>query len=396
MNKKLLVLLPAAMLMLASCGGGNTDPSKTDPSKTDPSTTSTTSTTSETTSTTSETTSQGETINYGTLENPLTVKEALEIPTDVEETYDKNSETLTRIYSKQMLYVKGTVSSNSELNDKGTYYRFVYLTDSSTTDELYVYSFSKAADTVVYVNDEIIIYGYLVNYNGTLEIATPGGLGEEAYAWLKGDITRGTSAITVADNEWADVVLSAESGVNGTKATATVTAKSGKVIDKVKANGEELTGNEGVYEFTVEGPTEITVEGHEAGEVVPSSLKVDVFASNFKLEEGSETVAKYKSGIVTLTLDKNTSTNNLRFDDTDHLRIYKNAKFTIDVDAASVVKVVFTVAGSYDLSSLVTFEGGTLGEDKVTLTANEGVKSFSGVGSAQWRISAVEVFYFGE
>jgi len=394
MKKKLLVLLPAAMLMLASCGGGNTDPSKTDPSKTDPSTTSQTpSTTSETTS---ETTSQGVVVNYGTLENPLTVKEALEIPTDVEETYDKNSQTLTRIYSKQMLYVKGTVSANSTLDDKGTYYRFVYLTDSSTTDELYVYSFSKAADTEVYVNDEIIIYGYLVNYNGTLEIATPGGLGEEAYAWLKGDITRGTSAITVANNEWADVVLSAETGVNGTKATATVTAKAGMVVDKVKANGEELTGNEGVYEFTVKGPTEITVAGHEAGEVVPSSLKVDVFASNFALEQGSETVAKYKSGIVTLTIDKNTSSNDLRLSDTDHLRIYKNAKFTIDVDAASVVKVVFTVAGSYDLSSLVTFEGGTLEDDKVTLTANEGVKSFSGVGSGQWRISAVEVFYFGE
>lgn len=295
MNKKLLVLLPAAMLMLASCGGGNTDPSKTDPSKTDPSTTSTT---SETTSTTSETTSQettseGEVVNYGTLEKPLTVKEALEIPT-VEETYEdaKTSETKTRIYSKQMLYVKGTVSGNSILEDKGTYYKKAYLTDSSTTDELYVYSFSKTEGTEVYVNDEIIINGYLVNYDGTLEIATPGGMGADAYAWLKGDITRGTSAITVVDNEWADVVLSAESGVNGTKATATVTAKEGMVVDKVKANSDLLTGNEGVYEFTIKGPTEITVTGHEDG-----GEEVKIAATLVKGTNASDITVNGKAGL---------------------------------------------------------------------------------------------------
>ncbi len=102
--------------------------------------------------------------NYGTLENPLTVDEALElIPSDGSET-------------SEPLYVKGIVSSNSSYNTTYNNYSSVWLKsdDGSTSQALKLYRATgdssvinsyKAANSMT--DKEIVVHGRGTLYNGT-------------------------------------------------------------------------------------------------------------------------------------------------------------------------------------------------------------------------------------
>ena len=102
--------------------------------------------------------------NYGTLENPLTVDEALElIPSDGSET-------------SEPLYVKGIVSSNSSYNTTYNNYSSVWLKsdDGSTSQALKLYRATgdssvinsyKTANSMT--EKEIVVHGRGILYNGT-------------------------------------------------------------------------------------------------------------------------------------------------------------------------------------------------------------------------------------
>ena len=102
--------------------------------------------------------------NYGTLENPLTVDEALEsIPSDGSET-------------SEPLFVKGIVSSNSSFNTTYNNYSSVWLKsdDGSTSQALKLYratgdsSVINSYKTTNSMTDkEIVVHGRGILYNGT-------------------------------------------------------------------------------------------------------------------------------------------------------------------------------------------------------------------------------------
>jgi len=106
----------------------------------------------------------GEDSKYGTLDNPLTVTEALtlcaeECPND-------------RDYTAEPVYCYGIVTS---FTDNTTDYKNVYISDGD--NEVLIYKLNLLEDYTMQVGDTIEVYGYMKNYQGTLEFSTNGSTG---------------------------------------------------------------------------------------------------------------------------------------------------------------------------------------------------------------------------
>jgi len=86
-----------------------------------------------------------------------------------------------------------------------------------------------------------------------------------------------TYAITVGAVENGTVTVDKASAEAGEIVTVTVTANEGYEIGEVKANDELLTGENGVYTFTVTGATEITATFTEVVPEVTGTLTVKTF-----------------------------------------------------------------------------------------------------------------------
>lgn len=294
MNKKLLVLLPAAMLMLASCGGGNTDPSKTDPSKTDPSTTSTT---SETTSTTSETTSEEDLSKYGSLEAPLTVAQATAIMNE-ECTEDKKT-------TLHPMFVKGFVTDAATPSKYG--WGNFHLGDTMEDENaVLVYTINKS-DTVTKLaqNDELVLKGYGKLWGETLEIAD--GLEGETKVYPEALVRKaGTSSISVTV-EHATVSELPTSAANDTELSFTVTPDANYKVVSVKAYDEKIEATEGTYTVELAGNLTIAIETADDAAPVAETITLDFTAENYgTIAEGVLTMADNS----TYTVNSNVYANN--------------------------------------------------------------------------------------
>ena len=97
-------------------------------------------------------------INYGTLNTPVTTTYAHNVCANF-----ANGES-----SANPFYVKGTVTKIGEI---GGYYKNVYFTDGTT--EMLIYTINMGDGISGFkVGDTITAYGYIKNYNGTIEMAT--------------------------------------------------------------------------------------------------------------------------------------------------------------------------------------------------------------------------------
>ena len=98
-------------------------------------------------------------INYGTLSSPVSTTYA----------YGACASLGNGDSSASPFYVKGTVTRIGE--DKGNYYKNVYFTDGTT--EMLIYTINMGTGVNGFdVGDTIVAYGYIKNYNGTIEMAT--------------------------------------------------------------------------------------------------------------------------------------------------------------------------------------------------------------------------------
>ena len=292
-------------------------------------------------------------ITYGTLENPLTVAQALALAK--EECPNRDD------VSKEMVFVKGYISQTP--NDKGSYVQNIYLVDAlGNTVSFLVYSANETAEnTDPYLNDFVIIKGYIKNYSGTLEMAdfTPDG-GSKIYPELAA-ITRGTSKILVAadSSEAATIVDAPATAVNGTEASFKVTVAAGNVLDKVLVNGAEVTAVEGAYKFTVKGEMSIKVETHAEGEVLPTLYKellIVPFAEEDTASAGYEAETVYTREGITLTAFA-FNNNNKAASWTDGIRAGRKSNTSVATIAtsaidANVAKFVVTFTQLCDLSKV--------------------------------------------
>ena len=97
-------------------------------------------------------------INYGTLNSPVSTTYAHTVCANL-----ANNES-----SANAFYVKGTVT---KIGQTGSYYKNVYFTDGTTEMLIYTINMSDGI-TGFAVGDTIVAYGYIKNYNGTIEMAT--------------------------------------------------------------------------------------------------------------------------------------------------------------------------------------------------------------------------------
>ena len=195
----------------------------------------------------------------GTEDDPYSVDDALKI-----------AGTLSSGEYTDLVYITGVVIDAGTF---GTYYKNVYICDKNSNEIkilVYTCNISEIVD-VIYVNDTVVIKGYIKNHNGnTLEISSKGN----SYATFVSK-EAGLSTITVSEtsSEFAIInELSTMEGLNGSSFTFKVSVTEGYEIVCVKVNGVEITPNNDVYTATISGNTIIFVETKVKGAKDPESI----------------------------------------------------------------------------------------------------------------------------
>ena len=322
----------------------------------------------------------------GTEEDPYTVAEALAAAGQ-----------LAKGEYSEKVYILGTVVS---IGSVGSYYSNLYIADGADGTQLLVYSANLGSGIdAVYPNDTVLFYGYLTNYNGTLEVSSNKG----DYVYME-EVTRGTSTITVDEASSANaqvVELSAESGTNGTTFTFKVTVDEGYQIVSVKVNGEVVTANaENVYTATISGNTTIVVSTSLIGvttntvDAVIADMVADKGWTNGNKVENPFTLDEVIS--VSYTGGQNTGK---YYDSGNNIRIYQGENPTVTISAADGY-VITSVTISYisDKTGTLVYESANIASDQtITLSAasitfNVG-NTNSSVTNGQVRITAISVTY---
>lgn len=185
-------------------------------------------------------------------------------------------------YSAEKVYVEGVVTEITRFDSDRSSYTF-YIKDADGTDQLTVFSCKTTADiTKIYVGDTVKVYGYLKNHKGNTPEVTYQGDENPVFVTL----TRGTSAITVAENDNVTVTLSAQSGENGTEFSFTIVVDTPEyVLASVAVNGTTVTATDGVYRAIIDGPTTVVVSGYVPS--TESSIVTVDFKANFGTYGGS-------------------------------------------------------------------------------------------------------------
>ena len=205
----------------------------------------------------------------GTEDDPYSVDDALKV-----------AGTLSSGEYTDLVYITGVVTDAGTF---GTYYKNVYICDKNSNEIkilVYTCNISEIVD-VIYVNDTVVIKGYIKNHNGnTLEISSKGN----SYATFVSK-EAGLSTITVSEtsSEFAIISeLSTMEGLNGSSFTFKVSVTEGYEIVCVKVNGVEITPNNDVYTATISGNTIISVETKVKGAKDPESIVLLTFPDENK------------------------------------------------------------------------------------------------------------------
>lgn len=252
--KKTLFLLPIAILALAGCTGGGTNP---EPSPTP---------------TPTPTPAKGD---YGTADNPLTVAEwkvkvAELVPAEAE------------AFSEHPFYVVGIPDKNAAF-PSGTYQQFdtFFLHDDVTDTESCKVQRAKKGESFdggnkLYKNDTVVVRGYAEYYSGSYSLF-PFDSDEE-----EGDVnvlsrTLGASPVTVEGCEHATFTPLAATAQNGSTLQLTAAADTGWVLT-VKVNNAEVTKVGDTYPINVEGDTAVVLS------VTPDIVPEDLPAGTYDLQ----------------------------------------------------------------------------------------------------------------
>ena len=335
-----------------------------------------TGTTSSATSSTVE-----EEINYGTESAPLSIAEALEL--SAKQCANDNDVT------QKIVYAKGIVTNQPDYS--GSYIKTFYLADSKEGKSLMVYSCNKN-DAVANpdMNDEVVVYGFIKNYKGTIEFASANQQNVQLAA-----NTRGTSSINVV-GEHVTTEGVPTTGTNGSTFDFTLTAESGYQIDSVKVNGTAINAVEGKYTATVAGDTTIRVSTSAEGTVQPILAGTLSFASDAKRTSQDANSQVWVDNGITFTNSKGSSTTNVA-NYANPIRCYKGSD--IKVEFTGMVKVVFNCDKS-DVKYVNALNGSTFSEG-VTHTVDESVLTVTfetanvleiKTLSNQVRITSIEVY----
>ena len=366
MKKRSLILLPAMMLLVAC---GPTDQS--------------TSTTPTTTTTTSGVTPVK--VDYGSLESPLTVTKFLEEAGKLE--LENGS------FSEKHFFVEGVAQTYFAWNNTYKNYDKFKLGETKTSETKIDVTGMQRGEGIddVYQGDTFVVEGLAEKYEDELCIYFNKKAND--YPLVQKLVSRGESTVSFVTVENGKVEGLLEKYENGKTAEFTVTADTGFKVVSVEVYSKEIAmGEDGKYNFRVMGDAtiKVTTQSKASTEKIVS---IEIAATSFIASEDKTSATFSKDG-VDFVLEKNESTNALRLTDTNHLRIYKNAKFTIKLSGV-IKKITFTSSEKdsyndyYPFLVDSTFTGAKVDKDSsseedftVTVLAETDVKEISFVATA--------------
>ncbi len=195
--------------------------------------------------------------NYGTLEAPLTVEEAIAIGNTI----------AADQFSNQPLYVKGTMKyEEGHFINNGYNGKYSIATGDKS---LYVANSKPVAGVDAYEKDEIIVKGWLTNSTKDKKVEFFKTI-DSVYPSIEKIVTDGVNTIEAAKVDHASVTdLSATTGTNRSTFTFKVSVDAGYKVKAVKVNDVSVKADTaGVYTGKVAGKTVIAVEVAADGEKV--------------------------------------------------------------------------------------------------------------------------------
>ena len=292
---------------------------------------------------------------YGSVNKPKTVAEILAIA--AQECKNKDDKTT------DVVYVKGIVTKAPTYNAEKGYSSGIYLKDALTDEkDLWVYSANHEPTKIPYQNDEVVLHGYLMNYNGTIEISNVTlDNGTKNYPEID-TVTRGTSTITYNVEHGAVNADAPKSAKNNAEFQFSVTPEQGYKVDRVTVAGEEVTATNGVYKAYVKGNTTVNIDiSREGVEVKTVEMAYpggdsDEFTTN--MVEGNNAAKVGLDANVFNVESTNTTGIYAGLNKSGEIRLYDNRKstdpsqiangttLTVSSRKVTIVKIVVTLTSS--------------------------------------------------
>ncbi len=295
MNKKLFVLLPAVMLLLASCDGNSE---------------STTTSSTTTTTTTTTTVKPGPKVeDYGSKDAPLSVSQYLE---NVSRLVEKEE----GAFSEYEFHVRAYVRDVTEWNFSYNQFNNFYLVDqmgskTSAKVQRAVNGSGVEAESTLCKGDMVTVSGYAEYYANIYSFFPDGSAPKVS------NLVRGNSSFKIEVG--TNVTINQEfkdSYTNGSEISFTVKADEGyKAI--VYANGSVVRQNDnGTYTITIKEDTSVEVKA-----------KLDIPASDLPSGTYKSTINKTNCGMTTLATTKPLTTE-LSVKDDEEGKTYKGVTYT--------------------------------------------------------------------
>ena len=343
---------------------------------------------------------------YGALSAPKTVAQILAIA--AEECKEANDKTT------DVVYVKGIVTKAPAYNAEKGFSQNIYLKDALTDaadKELWVYSANHDALKVPYQNDEVVLHGYLMNYNGKIEISNVTlADGTKNYPEID-SVTRGTSTITYNIEHGSVSANAPKSAKNNSEFSFSVTPEQNYKVDSVTVNGDAITADaQGTYKSFVKGNTTVNISISEVGVDMKTVTMECKPETSGNMVEGNNAVAVGLDATIFEVTSDNPTGIYAGLNAAGNFRLYngynnatdktQGTKVTVSSRKVTIKKIVITLAASSvaDLSKLEVKAGDTVVTgNNGTYEINNGTFSLKNVSNAtvsdQIHISKVVISY---
>jgi len=258
---------------------------------------------------------------YGSLNKPKTVAEALAIA--AEECKEKNDHTA------EPVYIKGIVTKAPSYNAEKGFSQNIYLKDALTdAKDLWVYSANHDALKVPYQNDTVVLHGYIMNYNGTIEVSNVKIDNTSVYPEVD-SVTRGTSTISYTIDHGTINAEAPKSAKNNTEFSFKVTPETGYKVDSVTIAGDAVTADaNGVYKAYVKGDTSVIVNISKEGVEVKTAVMAypPTEADSTNMVEGNNAATVGLDASVFNVVSTNTTGIYAGLNKSGEIRLYDNRK----------------------------------------------------------------------
>lgn len=299
-------------------------------------------------------------VEVGTIDNPYTVNEALELKETTEN-----------------VYVKGTITKIDELNlSYGNATFNLGLLKCFRVKNINNTLFTKAND--VLVGDEVVIYGKLSVFDDEIEI--------DGYIVSNKKVTRNIYNVSLEDALNGKPVLSNKEVEHGLSTTLYFNPNDGYAVESIVINGTTLNVSGTSIDLIITETTSIKVNYKK----LDSNLTNVLFDFTSQGYSNSEKINSLTLSGVSVSFSKGTNTNNAPayYTSGNSVRIYGGNTFTIS-SSSKISQITFTFAtGGND--NLIIESCGKLQNNIWTGDTNEVTFTIDGT-SGQRRIKEINV-----